>query len=412
MTSSAVAANYNSPPRDVLFNCPDPAVIQPHDDGPIYVFSTGRGVPIFRSTDLYHWKPIGRVFDRDAPAWAKTAVPGAGGIWAPDIRWFNGRYYLYYAVSTFGSQRSVIGMAVNKALDPENVDCHWEDRGMVLESAPGMCDFNAIDPAMFVDRDNQPYLFWGSFWTGIKAAKLDPATCKLPPGKPAITAVATRAKGVRPPAIEAPYVLYHDGNYYLFVSWDSCCDLEKSTYKVIVGRSKSILGPYLDYYGRPMGEGGGTLVLASYGKWCGPGHNSALCTSHGDWLVLAGFDAENLRRARVLQIRRMYWLEDGWPVAGETVTAPQKLGRLNDVPPAAAGEWKLWVDFEAKPSLLLGVDGKIAAGGEGSWRQKDATLILDWKDEVPQKLVLEADGRCFVGRNAKGQVVFGQRIGQ
>ncbi|MGO9109650.1 MAG: arabinan endo-1,5-alpha-L-arabinosidase [Thermoguttaceae bacterium] len=411
LASPAIAADPGNAPRDVLFNCPDPAVIQPREDGPIYVFSTGRGVPIFRSDDLFHWKSMGSVFDSDAPAWAKTAVPGARGIWAPDIRWFDGRYYLYYAVSTFGSQRSVIGMAVNKTLDPSDADYHWEDRGMVLESSPGARDFNAIDPAMFVDRDNQPYLFWGSYWTGIKAAKLDPATGKLPPGKPEIKPVATRAKGVLPPAIEAPYVLYHDGNYYLFVSWDSCCDMERSTYKIIVGRSKSVLGPYLDYHGRPMSEGGGTLVLASYGKWCGPGHNSALCTSRGDWLILAGFDAENLRRARVLQVRRMYWSTNGWPVAGEVLSAPEKFYRGNEAPISAAGEWKLWIDFAAKESLTLGTDGKITTGGEGSWRQKGATLILDWKDRTPPTLFLEADGRCFVGRNSQGQVIFGQRIG-
>ncbi len=411
LVSPATAADSGPPPRDVLFNCPDPAIIQPREGGPVYVFSTGRGVPIFRSDDLFHWKSMGRVFGRGEPAWARQAVPGAGGFWAPDIRWFDGRYYLYYAVSTFGSQRSVIGMAVDKTLDPASPDYRWEDRGLVVESSPGKCDFNAIDPAMFVDRDNRPYLFWGSFWSGIKAAKLDSATGKLPRGNPAITSVATRARGVEPPAIEAPYVLYHDGNYYLFVSWDSCCDQERSSYKVVVGRSKSVLGPYRDFDGRPMSEGGGTLVLASYGKWRGPGHNSALSTSQGDWLVLAGYDAENLDLGRVLQVRRMYWPNDGWPVAGEALTTPVKFDRRKSAPTAAAGSWKLWIDFAAKGSITLAADGTITAGGQGTWRQKDDALVLDWKDQSPQTLILEADGRCFVGRSAKGRVLFGQRIG-
>jgi arabinan endo-1,5-alpha-L-arabinosidase len=410
LASSAAAAASGDPARDILFNCPDPAAIEPHEKGPVYVFSTGFGVPIYRSDDLYHWKAIGRVFDRDAPSWAKTAVPGARGIWAPDIRRFADRYYLYYAVSTFGSQRSVIGLAVNKTLDPGNPEYRWEDRGMVLESAPGKCDFNAIDPAMFVDRDNQPYLFWGSFWSGIKAAKLDPATGKLPSGGPVITSVATRARGVEPPAIEAPYLLCHDGYYYLFVSWDACCDQARSTYKVIVGRSKSVLGPYLDNHGRSMRDGGGTLVLASYGKWCGPGHNSALCTAESDWLVLAGYDAEHLRRARVLQVRRMYWPKDGWPVAGEAISAPAKLDRPNETAPGAAGKWKLWVDFGTQQTLTLKEDGTIAADA-GSWKQDGSSLTMNWKARDPEVLFLEVDGRCFVGRNAHGQVVFGQRVG-
>ncbi len=178
---------------NVLVDCPDPAVIQPKENGPVYVFGTGYGIPIFRSDDLYHWNRAGRVFPDDVPAWTKSSIPGSRGAWAPDIRWFNGRYYLYYAVSTFGSQHSVIGLATNKSLDPASPDYRWQDQGLVLESRPGKTDYNAIDPAMIFDRDKQPYLFWGSFWTGIKAARLDPQTGKLPPAAK-ITAVAARAQ--------------------------------------------------------------------------------------------------------------------------------------------------------------------------------------------------------------------------
>ena len=368
--SVALAADPATPPRDVSFGWPDPAIIQPQEKGPVYIFATGMGIPISRSDDLFHWQRIGRVFDRGAPDWAKKAVPGARGIWAPDIRRFNNLYYLYYAVSTFGSQRSVIGLAVNKRLDPADADYRWEDRGLVLESAPDKTDFNAIDPAMFVDRDNRPYLFWGSFWTGIKAAKLDPATGKLPDDAK-ITAIATRMPNTQPPAIEAPYVIAHGDYYYLFVSWDNCCEGERSTYKVIVGRSKSVLGPYLDHRGTSMAEGGGTLVLASYGKWRGPGHNSALCTAHGDWLVLAGYNVENLRRSRLLQIRRMYWPDDGWPVAGEVISAPEKFERRDEAPPSAAGAWTQWTDFGSEQTITLGAEGKSTARDrEGVYRQK------------------------------------------
>ena len=148
--------------RNVSFDCPDPAVIQPRDPGPVYVFATGYGVPIYRSDDLYHWDRVeSRVFAGDVPApVGKGGRAGSRGIWAPDIRWFNGRYFLYYAVSTFGSQHSVIGLATNKSLDPASPDYRWEDQGLVLESREGKTDFNAIDPAMIVDHDDQPHLFW------------------------------------------------------------------------------------------------------------------------------------------------------------------------------------------------------------------------------------------------------------
>jgi arabinan endo-1,5-alpha-L-arabinosidase len=409
--SLAAQAQPVAPPRDVLFNCPDPAIIQPQDPGPVYAFSTGNGIPIFRSDDLYHWKRIDRVFARREPAWARTTIPGARGMWAPDIRHFNDRYWLYYAVSTFGSQHSAIGLATNRSLDPAAADYRWEDRGLVLESNIGKIDFNAIDPAMIVDH-NEPYLFWGSFWTGIKAAKLDPRTGKLPAGAK-IAAVAARAPGVDPPAIEAPYVVEHKGYWYLFVSWDNCCSEERSTYKVIVGRSKTLLGPYLDYRGRAMSDGGGTLVLASYGKWRGPGHNSALCTSHGDWLVNAGYDAEHLDRGRVLQVRPMYWPDDGWPVVGDVLCGPAKPGPRAPARADIVGRWTQWIDYASESSLAFSDDGKVTSGQRnGTWELRDSTLVVTWPATARSarkdaKVTLTASSGCYVGRDADGQVVFG-----
>jgi arabinan endo-1,5-alpha-L-arabinosidase len=413
---SAQAQPQGGPPRDVLFDCPDPAVIQPQERGPVYAFATGYGIPVYRSEDLYHWQRVDRVFSGGMPSWARTAIPGSRGIWAPDIRQFKGRYFLYYAVSTFGSQHSVIGLATNRSLDPAAADYRWEDQGLVLESDRGKSDFNAIDPAMIVDRGQQPYLFWGSYWTGIKAARLDPQSGKLPPGAK-IVAVAARAPGVDPPAIEAPYVMEHDGRWYLFVSWDDCCSGERSTYKVIVGRSKSLLGPYLDYHGRPMTAGGGTLVLASYGKWRGPGHNSALHTANGDWLVNAGYDADYLRRGRVLQVRRMYWTEDGWPVVGDVLGGPESLAKRDDPKPNLAGRWTQWIDYAAEAKLVFDADGRVTSGeSKGRWKLQGATLAIDWPAaagshlKAPLKLVV--NGNWYVGRNAVGQVVFGVKDGK
>ena len=362
--------------RNVLVDCPDPAVIQPRETGPVYAFGTGYGIPVFRSDDLYHWDRAGRVFPDDVPAWATAAIPGSRGARAPDIRWFNGRYFLYYAVSTFGSQHSVIGLATNKSLDPASPDYRWQDQGLVLESNVGKTDYNAIDPAMIVDHDKQPYLFWGSFWSGIKAARLDPQTGKLPTGAK-ITTVAARAPGVDPPAIEAPYVMEHRGYWYLFVSWDKCCDGDRSTYKVVVGRSKSLLGPYVDNHGRRMTDGGGTLVLASYGKWRGPGHNSALSTPHGDWMVNAGYDSDRPSRHRVLQVRPMYWLDDGWPVVGDVVSAPQGPDHSAAVQSALVGDWTQWIDYADQTTVAINGDGRVSSGARsGKWQLPTRRLSL------------------------------------
>jgi arabinan endo-1,5-alpha-L-arabinosidase len=313
-----------TPPREgLLHGAPDPTgVAVPNDSGgaDYYVAATGRGVKLLHSTDLKQWKPSGRVFDQAVPAWASEAIPGTQGIWAPDLSYHDGLYYLYYSVSTFGSQRSVIGLAVNKSLDPASEDYQWQDRGLVIESDPDKDDFNAIDPALFVDEQGRWFLFWGSHWSGLKVVEVDPQTGKPKPDAKIIP-VAARPD-VSSHAIEAPFVIFHDGYYYLFASWDSCCDGAKSTYKVVVGRSKSATGPYVDAQGRPMLEGGGTLVIESSDRWRGPGHNGVITTDSGQWMVLHTYDMENLDAQRILQIRPMTWTKEGWPQVGEPLSTP------------------------------------------------------------------------------------------
>lgn len=309
-----------APREGLLTGAPDPtgvAVTDANGQTVYYVAATGRGVQLLRSTDLVRWTPIGQVFDQPVPAWAAQAVPGTEGIWAPDLSLHGGRYYLYYSVSTFGSQRSVIGLAVNRTLDPSSPDYTWEDRGLVLESSKATSDHNAIDPALFVDQEGRWRLFWGSHWTGLKVVDIDPSTGKPVPGAP-IRAVAARPD-TKSGAIEAPFVTFHDGYYYLFVSWDGCCDGAKSTYKVMVGRSKSATGPYVDATGKPMLEGGGTLVLQGDERWRGPGHNGLLTAGDRQYMVHHTYDVQHLDAQRILQVRPLTWTKNGWPQVGQPV---------------------------------------------------------------------------------------------
>jgi arabinan endo-1,5-alpha-L-arabinosidase len=318
---AAVAAQA---PRDgLLTGAPDPTAVATKDAAGqtvYHVAATGRGVQLLRSTDLVRWAPAGRVFDRAVPEWARREVPGTQGIWAPDLSFHDGLFYLYYSVSTFGSQRSVIGLAVNRSLDPASPDYTWQDRGKVLESSPESSDFNAIDPALLVDEQGRWLLFWGSHWTGIKVVDVDPATGKPVPGA-TIRAVAARPD-TKSGAIEAPFVTFHDGYYYLFVSWDGCCDGAKSTYKVMVGRSRSATGPYVDAEGKEMLKGGGTLVLQGDERWRGPGHNGMLTVGTRQYMVHHTYDMQHLDAQRILQVRPLTWSADGWPKAGPPVATP------------------------------------------------------------------------------------------
>ncbi len=288
----------------------DPAIIR--EGQYYYLFSTGRGIPIHRSTDLVHWERTGRVFDDGGPEWTAEAVPGTTGYWwAPDISFSGGLYRLYYSVSTFGSQRSVIALAVNKTLDPQSPDYKWQDRGPVIESAPGKTDYNAIDADAFTDAQGRQWLIFGSFFGGIKMVRLNPET--LIPADPNIIHIASRGGDN---AIEGPCLLYREGFYYLFVSFDLCCRGVESTYKVMVGRSKDVTGPYLDREGRDMREGGGTLLLQSDDEWIGPGHNEVLRDGDKDYIIHHAYDPRNNGRP-TLFIRPIVWDKDSWPVPGK-----------------------------------------------------------------------------------------------
>ncbi len=290
----------------------DPAIIR--EGATYYLFASNRFaeklVPMFCSPDLREWALCGNVFDR-VPDWALEEVPGARGIWAPDISYSGGRFRLYYSVSTFGKNRSVIGLATNRTLDPKSPDYRWVDEGKVVESTPDD-DWNAIDANLAVDGKGRPWLAWGSFWGGIKMRAVDPETGKLSASDKTLHSLASR-RPLKPPSIEAPFIVQKDGYFYLFVSFDMCCRGKDSTYKVVVGRAREITGPYRDRDGTPMTEGGGTLLLEGAEAWRGPGHPAVLLEAEADFLVFHAYDGTTGRPT--LQISSMVW-EEGWPRVG------------------------------------------------------------------------------------------------
>ena len=292
----------------------DPALVVGDEGEPWYVFSTGDvreglGAPqIRRSTDDgLTWELVGTVWDAGSrPEWAYQAVQGVSNFWAPEVVEHDGTFYLYYSASTFGSNRSVIGLTTNTTLDPDDPAYAWVDQGEVIASEPGQTDYNAIDPGV-IDVDGTPWMAFGSFWGGIQLVELS-----WPSGKPVPGAVpVTIASRTSPPnAIEAPYLVRHDDWFYLFVSRDSCCKGTDSTYNMAVGRSREVTGPYVDRSGRPMTLDGVEQLLTSTGDMVGPGGQSL----SGGHLAFHYYDAAAGGDFR-LEIRQLAWDDEGWPVA-------------------------------------------------------------------------------------------------
>lgn len=275
------------------------------------------GITLHTSPDLVHWTSRAAIFDA-VPPWALALIPGARGIWAPDVSPFRGGYRLYYAVSTFGSNRSVIGLATNTTLDPSAPQYRWQDHGLVLMSHEGG-DFNAIDPNHFVDLQGRSWLIYGSFWGGIRMRRLDSATGKLAAGEPRAYPLARRPEPTgAPDPIEGAFMFQRGGFYYLFASYDYCCKGVGSTYYTACGRSREVTGPFLARDGGAMLDGRGTVILRADLKekqrWRGPGGCGVFRDGARDYIVYHAYDAWH-HGIPTLRIAPLAWSRDGWPTA-------------------------------------------------------------------------------------------------
>jgi arabinan endo-1,5-alpha-L-arabinosidase len=303
-------AVYNAadPPAIVAVSNPpsthDPVVMEAA--GRLYMFHTGNNVGAKTSTDLLSWANAPAALS-PSPTWTNDYTARDGDLWAPDISYFGGQYHLYYSASSFGENRSCIGHATRAALDSGS----WTDHQEVICSNVGTNDnWNAIDPNVIVDQSGAPYLAFGSFWSGIKMIPLDMTGARM--GTAAPLAIANRPNNGG--ALEAPFIVNRCGYYYLFVSFDRCCQGVDSTYNIRVGRSTSVTGPYADKAGTAMAQDGGTLLVQGDARWKGPGHNAILFRGNSAYNVYHSYDANQNGRI-TLRISEIAWDTDGWPIS-------------------------------------------------------------------------------------------------
>lgn len=283
----------------------DPSIIKA-SDGYYYAYGTedewddNKGpkyIPIVRSKNMVDWKYIGDSFKSESrPDWKD------GGLWAPHVTFYKGKYYMYYSLSVWGDFDPGIGVAVSDS--PKGP---FKDYGKLFTSQEIGVE-NSIDPMFYLDK-GKPYLIWGSFHGiyGIELSK-DGLTIK---GKPFEIAGNY---------FEAPYIYQHNGYYYLFASNGSCCEGAQSTYNVEVGRSKSLQGPYMDKMGNNLLDSRGTIILIGKekSKFAGPGHNAIITDEKGtDWIVYHAYEKnkpwmKSGAPRRVLMIDPIIW-KDNWP---------------------------------------------------------------------------------------------------
>jgi arabinan endo-1,5-alpha-L-arabinosidase len=257
------------------------------------------------SPDGIDWQEAGAIPGK-MPQWVIDEMGFTPkNIWAPSVTEHDGTHYMYYSVSSFGKNDSVIGLMTNDDLKAATPTEGWEDQGLVLRSHQGD-DFNAIDPFR-IDSGERAWLTYGSYWQGIRLVEIDPVSGMVLEGAEA-QFIAGRNGG----AIEAPAILEHEGKFYLFVSFDACCRGIASTYRIMVGRADAIEGPYLDQDGKPMLEGGGTELVATQGRFIGPGGQEVFLRDGEPWLVFHFYNQLQGGTPN-LYLAPLEWSEDGWP---------------------------------------------------------------------------------------------------
>jgi arabinan endo-1,5-alpha-L-arabinosidase len=318
------------PGDGVVESCADPSIIRSRNTGDNnwYIYCTTdplnnedrtgpdlnfHFMPILRSSDLVNWTYVGDVFTA-RPSWV---APNAG-LWAPDIEYFNGKYYLYYTASDTSLPGG--GSAIGVATAPTPTGPWTEHGSPVVEPHAADCCPGSkrwvYDPEV-IEYGGKKYMFYGSYFGGISARQLtDDGFTSLP---------ATQVQIAIDNKYEGANLYQHGGYWYLFVSATNCCNGPLTGYDVYVGRATSPFGPFVDRAGVSLlaGRAGGTPVITMNGnKWVGPGHNAVFQDFDGqDWTVYHAVDrfdpyfaGTNDFTKRPLLMDPIDWTRDGWPV--------------------------------------------------------------------------------------------------
>ncbi|MFN2507906.1 MAG: family 43 glycosylhydrolase [Chthoniobacterales bacterium] len=377
-----LAGNYRG---EAIQNAPDPSIIavpQPRGETHYYMYSTNGPLNdndrapagylnthlmmIFHSTDLVNWTYAGDVFQQ-RPKWT-----GQSKLIAPEIQFYRGKYFLYYTAvvdDASGNRLNSGAIGVATSASPTGP---WANSGKrVVEYQEGRWIF---DPFIIADESEgargQRYLFYGSYAGGLFARKLS--------GDGLSTDRASEVPIAVPDRYEATYIRKHDGWYYLFASSTNCCNVELTGYSILVGRSRNLLGPYVDRTGASFldSRAGGTPLLSPNGnRWIGTGHNSLVTDYAGqDWILYAAVDrfepsfrGINLTK-RAPMLDPLDWV-DGWPAVRGGFGASETLTSKPAAQPGSTGTYRPLFAKPDTPGALMPAFSDEFNGGKplGVW---------------------------------------------
>lgn len=312
-TSSNEEQDGEKPKEELYWNpiikvsVPDPTAIR-IADGSFYMYGTEdtRNMPIYHSTDMVNWTFIGTAFTEETrPKFPAEVSTADANLWAPEIRYINGKYVLFYSLARWGEHWvSTVGYALSDK--PEGP---FVPKGYVLTSREVGVE-NSIDQ-FYYEENGKHYMIWGSFF-GLYIAELDVTDDVT------ITLKKETMKKLAGNAYEGVNIWKQDNYYYIFASIGSCCEGIKSTYETVVARSENLFGPYVNKAGEKMLDNRHEVVLkgSTDNTFKGTGHNSILLEDDAKqtWMIYHAYykpwaTGDNGRSVSMDMVK---WA-NGWP---------------------------------------------------------------------------------------------------
>lgn len=450
--------------------------------------TSGRGHYLGRrSKDLVNWSIVGFPMLQTPPTWIKDSLNnirarmGLAAIsspvylyWAPVVRNVGNKLRMYYSVvidnyiktglpntsanfDNSWTERAFIGMM--ESTDPgANV---WTDKGYVISSVSDRTSYtrsstsdwnayfkwNAIDPTYIVTPENEHWLIYGSWHSGIPAVKLNPET-----GKPyqlktlsdygVRIARRTNNDNNRWQAQEGPEVIYNPDTkfYYLFLAYDEL----SVNYNTRVCRSKNINGPYYGYTNSLTNYSTGASItngadcfpiithpykFNNHSGWVGFSHCAVFQDPESkQWYyssqarLPANTNGNTYSNAIMMgHLRKIMWTDDGWPVVlpERYANVPQTIITDNDL----VGTYEhIILNYAAgvqqTSTTLTLLENYTAIGayfGKWSFNTFTNTLTIgSQKFKIQRELDWEASPRVptivYTGLNSSGRSLWGKRI--
>ena len=328
--------NYYNNPVLKGIDAPDPCIWQDPSTKMFYTFysiQNDNSKHIYQSKNLVDWTDTGKPaftdddFHKMVSGTSKPSATSIGlWLWAPQVIYHQGRYLMYIAIA--GDDRCKIhsGIAV---LTSDAPDGYFRFQGIVTsyggndpQHYPSNGIYCSSDPCPAIDEQGHLWLFFGSVGQVYRIRLTDDGLSIFPGSHYQLMAgTYSRGKADKSTLCEGTFLYHHQGYWYLFASRGQYNDY---SYSLVVARSKSLNGPFVNKRGIPMTHGGFEVLLQSSpgDAWYGCGHNGEIYKDLTGRYYLCYHchgpeSKENINnhgdQFRYMMVQQLYWGQDGWP---------------------------------------------------------------------------------------------------